>query len=59
MTAISSSTTSSTSSSSSSSPNYSRISGLSSGLDIDSIVGKMMIAARIPLGKLELSLIHI
>ena len=53
MTAISTSSTSSTSSKSSSSANYSRISGLASGLDIDSIVSKMMMAERIPLDKLE------
>lgn len=53
MTAIETSSSSNSSSSSSSSANYSRISGLSSGMDIDSIVSKMMTAERIPLDKLE------
>lgn len=33
--------------------NYSRVSGLSSGMDIDAIVSKMMRAERLPLDKLE------
>lgn len=33
--------------------NYSRVSGLSSGMDIDAIVSKMMRAERVPLDKLE------
>ncbi len=47
--------TSSTSSSSKSSAtvNYSRITGLSSGLDIDSMVSSLMKAERVPLDKLE------
>ena len=46
-------TTTSTSSTSSTTTNYSRITGLSSGLDIDSMVGTMMTAERVPLDKLE------
>lgn len=64
MTTISTSSTSSNSSSSSSSSslasgstksvtNYSKITGLSSGLDIDSIVNGLMTAERVPLDKLE------
>lgn len=44
---------SSNSSSASGGTDYSRISGLSSGMDIDAIVSKMMKAERVPLDKLE------
>ncbi len=50
---MSTTSTSSTSSSSTTTTNYSRITGLSSGLDIDSMVSSLMKAARVPLDKLE------
>jgi len=53
MTTTSTSSTSSSSSSSSTTTNYSRITGLSSGLDIDSMVSSLMRAERVPLDKLE------